>query len=393
MKVFKWLFYPLLFLSCVETYEINIQASKKYLIVEGTLTNIFDEPQTVRLFETSDQTEFTSSRFTRTIFTLDGKDEPLRNATVQVIENGINTYSLTEKEPGIYHMPSGFIAKENLGYQLIIGHPDGRRYESPVEVMPKVPEIKNFSVAFNPRGVVLSRLFNLRFPTHDFFVDFDDPAGEQNFYQWTWRVFENIDFCETCPRSLYDADSDSCFPDSRVRSFEIYDYRCPGFCWEIFEGEDLQIFSDVFTNGQPQKAKLVAQVPVLQANRCLVVIFQQSLSPGAFRYLKLLESQSINSGSLADTPPAPIKSNVKNVNNPDELVIGYFTASSTSELRHMLDRSDAPDVPRDRIFSVLNNRDAFPEPPNLYREIVPFAPCKSKKNRTPNAPRNWQFGE
>ena len=180
--------------------------------------------------------------------------------------------------------------------------------------------------------------------------------------------------------------------DTNLHPNNLFDYSCSGFCWEIFPGEDIQIFSDVFTDGQPQKGKLVARVPVLQSNTCLIVIQQKSLTAGAFRYLKLVESQSVKSGSLADTPPAPIKSNVLNKNKPEELVLGYFTASSVSEVRHMLNRSDVQGALPDHLFAVLNNRDPIFEPDGVYRPLVPLATCEASVNRTPIAPRNWQFG-
>ncbi|MFT5885687.1 MAG: hypothetical protein ACI9IP_002148 [Arcticibacterium sp.] len=400
MKLISWHFFAIafLFLACVDTYDVSIEGSRKYLIVEGSITNIFDEDQTIRIFETDDQSDFISTDFTKTIFSKNNEAVPVENASVEVIENGSVIYSLNEISPGFYEMPNGFLAQVGNEYQLKFSTTDGKAYASSTELMKPVPDVSNYEIRFNPTGVKKTRLFNIQTATHDFYLDFNDPEDEVNFYSWSWTDYEIQNVCHTCKQGLY-------FPVDEVAglperceintSFNVntsYDYKCQSLCWEIYDGDDITIFSDVFTNGQPQKNKLVAQVPAFQLNSCLVTIQQKSLTPGAFRYLKLIEDQSVNSGSLADTPPAPIKSNVLNVDAKEELVLGYFTASAVKEVRHMLNRSDAPNLLPDRIFSILNNRDVVFELDGQFRPLVPLAPCLSSSTRTSDAPRNWQFG-
>ncbi len=389
----------LLIAACVDTYDITINASKKYLIVEGTITNVPDQKQTVRLFETDDQSEFVSTEFTKTIVSPNNQATPIINAKVNVIENGTQEYTLAQTEPGVFSMPNGFFAQIGNTYQLKVVLADGRKYTSSIQKMNDVPAIKNFTIKYNPIGIKTARLYNIQIPTHDFFVEFDDPSTEQNFYSWTWADYEIQKICSSCRGGLYTkldgtATSDgTCVPNNNLPGNNLFDYYCDGFCWEIFESTDINLFSDNFTNGQSQRNKLVAQIPVLQKNTCLVTIQQKSLTPEAFRYLRLLQEQSVNSGSLADTPPAPIRSNVSNDADVKELVLGFFTASAVTEVRHMLSRSDAPGAIDDRLFGVLNNRDPIPEPDGVYRPLVPLALCKQSSNRTPNAPRNWQFGQ
>ncbi|WP_304232129.1 DUF4249 domain-containing protein [Jiulongibacter sediminis] len=398
-RLLLFFFFLTLFFSCVDTYDVRISGSKKYLIVEGTITNVSDERQRVKIFETDDQSEYVSTQFSKTIFSPDSEALPVQGAEVKILENGSTSWNLTETEPGIYDMPQTFFANLGRTYQLQIKMPDGRNYESSVEEMLPVADIENFEVRLNLEGIQTPRLYNIRIPTQDFYLDFKDPAGEQNFYSWSWTDYEIQKICHTCKQGRYyteDGTASSegdCVIDSNLHPNTLYEYECSGFCWEIFPGEDIQIFSDVFTDGQLQTKKPIAQVPALQKNTSLVVIQQKSLTPGAFRYLKLIEDQSVNSGSLADTPPAPIKSNVLNINKPEELVLGYFTASSVKELRHMLSRADVPGVLPDHLFAALNNRDPILEPESEVRTFIPLATCRASENRTPIAPRNWQFGQ
>ncbi|WP_341228467.1 DUF4249 domain-containing protein [uncultured Arcticibacterium sp.] len=384
--------------ACVDTYSVSIEGSKKYLIVEGTITNVSDQRQIVKIFETDDQSDFVSTEFSKTIFSIDNEAIPLENIMVEVYENESIVYQMIEKAPGVYEMPSGFFAEVGNTYQLKFTTTDGLKYESSVEEMLPVAEITNFEVKYNEEGITKPRLYNLKIPTHDYYLDFDDPAEEVNFYSWSWTDYEVQNICHTCQQGRFFTKEElgtatgECVTDDALHPNNIYDYYCQGFCWELFEGEDIQIFSDVFTNGQSQKGKLVAQVPAFQSNSCLVTIQQKSLTAGAFRYLKLIEDQSIKSGSLADTPPAPIRSNVVNINQKEELVLGYFSASAVKEVRHMLNREGITGIRKDNLFSILNNRDPVPETDGDFRFPIPLAPCVASETRTPVAPRNWQFG-
>ncbi|MCU1382680.1 MAG: hypothetical protein JWL71_1377, partial [Acidobacteria bacterium] len=165
-----------------------------------------------------------------------------------------------------------------------------------------------------------------------------------------WTLWEIQKMCSTCNQGKYYLFDDKngvngdCFKDLTLNYNNIYDYYCEDLCWDIFYSSDINIFADTYTNGQSQKDKLVAQIPVHQSNPCLVSLQQQSLTPAAYRFLKLLQDQTVNTGTLADTPPAPIQGNVVNVNDKNELVIGFFTASSVSEYRTMLWRKNTRNV-------------------------------------------------
>ncbi|MDZ7935097.1 MAG: DUF4249 family protein [Emticicia sp.] len=156
----------------------------------------------------------------------------------------------------------------------------------------------------------------------------------------------------------------------------MFDYTCGTSCWDIFYSSDINIFSDIFTDGQLQKNKLVAQIPLYQSNQCLVGIQQMSLSPNAFRYFKLIQDQSINTGTLADTPPAPIKSNVYNKDDAGELVLGYFSVSSVYEQKYMLTRKNATGAGLNALFLTKNNRLPQPEGSSVERLDIPLAICK-----------------
>ena len=384
-------------ISCIDPYKVNIQAEQSYLIVDGYITDL-DEPQTISIFETNESANYKSSQFTSTISPKASDIVAVTKAKVSVIENEQKTFDLIEYQPGYYRTPLNFVGRIGSSYKLIIEKSNGTRYESTQERLVEVPEIGTLYDKFNPKGVKDINYGNGTIATNDIYIDFIDPSAERNFYRWKWSSYELQNICASCKQGYYvrlgdNATADGkCIQDITLPGFNYFDYYCEALCWDIFQGNKIDIFSDVYTNGQTQYDKVVAQVPAYQSNPCLVVVQQMSLSANAFRYLKLIEDQSENTGTLADTPPAPIKGNVTNTKNPSEIVLGYFSASSVSEIRYMMSRQNTVGAIKNGIFKYQSKRDPTPESESDERPFIPLAVCKSSISRTALAPKNWQFG-
>lgn len=384
-------------LSCVDLYRVDIAASKTYLVVEGTLTTLTDR-QYIQIARTKSNSVFRSTEFTATIVAQRGGTEPVTGATVSVLENGQIRHRLTEDSPGRYAMPVEFIGKVGHSYQLDIETPSGERYQSRPETLAATPPIKRVYERFNSRGILDRTTSVGQIATNDFYIDFDDPANERNFYRWTSITYELQSVCASCRGGRYyplllpsGVQSGECRTDNTLPANNFFEYECDAFCWEFFPGTSLTIFSDVFTNGTPQTDLLVAQVPLYQRNPCLVVIQQIGLSANAYRYLKLIQDQSVNTGTLADTPPAPIQGNITNVADPTELILGYFGASQVEEVRYWLTRNNTEGAVFNSLFAIKTGRQPVFESPSDVRDIVPKARCITAGNRTAISPAGWRF--
>ncbi len=53
-------------------------------------------------------------------------------------------------------------------------------------------------------------------------------------------------------------------------------------------------------------------------------LYMETLTPEAFKYWNKVSLLLTQSGSFFDAPPGAIRGNVTNVNQPEELVLGYF---------------------------------------------------------------------
>jgi hypothetical protein len=381
--------------SCVESFDVDINTSKGYLLIDGTITDLVEQ-QYISIARTNPDVSYTSSEFTSLINPPRKSSIPLTGAVIKLTVNNSQSITLSELEPGTYILPNDFKGIVGNSYKLSILTKDGKKYESSDEKMLPVAPVKRVTETFNAKGIRKLSIYGENTPTNDLYVDFDDPVNEKNFYRWRWYDYETIKFCETCLRGrYYQVQTDKglrgvCLQDNNLRPNEIYDYQCQDVCWDIFPSSDIIIFSDVYTNGQPQNNKLVAQVPLYQTNPCLVNIQQMSISANAYRYYKLIQDQSVNTGTLADTPPAPIRSNVYNVNDQTELVLGYFTASSVYQVPTMVYRKNATMGEFDSIFKYLNNRTPRGELVSFERGKIPDALCIPSKTRTPNYPYGWK---
>ena len=398
MKSFYQFFISLFLVGlvgCVDNYQVTIQTTKGYLLVDGTITDL-DEPQNITISRTAENATYASSQFTSTVKSEQQIETPITKANVKLIVNGTETWQFAETEDGSYQLPLNFKGKVGNSYQLVF-QIDGNSYESTSEKMEAAVPIKKMVEVFNPKGI--KGVFKGResIATNDIFADFEDTPNVRNFYRWRWVDWEIQNICETCQQSLYYLFQNdkgeiygNCVKDATLDFNHVYDYQCDGLCWDIFKSSGINIFADNIGDGQTQKGKLVAQIPLFQANPCLLSIQQMSLTANAYRYFKLIQDQSVETGTLVDTPPAPIKSNLTNLNDKGELVLGFFSVSSVYEVRQMLSRKNTNGGISNGLFITINNRTPNFEFASLERFFVPFAVIKNSKTRTSVKPYGWQ---
>lgn len=368
--------------ACVEPYNPSLTLSADVLIVEGTLTDL-PETQFVKL---------SRSR----VYGKTSATTPVTAARVEVVVGGTQSLSLRETPGGVYLLPGDFRAKVGERYQLRFRVGDNA-YESSVETMRTGSVIGKVYDSFDARGI--PNAARDRFiPAHLIYLDTQDPPGERNFYRWSWTLWEAQAWCASCQQGRFLTNNPitndgTCLTDSRLPRDNFFDYGCATRCWDIFQSFDLNLFSDVYSNGNPIRGRLVAKIPYYQIQPALVEIRQYALTAGAYRYFKLFEDQTQSTGGLADTPPAPIVGNVRSLSNDQEPIVGYFSASPVSTVRYWLDRRNASG-PAVGLFQTLFGREAIPEPTAILPPPLGFRPpsarCLPSDTRTPVQPEGWR---
>ncbi|UFH54404.1 DUF4249 domain-containing protein [Spirosoma sp. KNUC1025] len=348
--------------SCVDPADIVINTSVDVLVVDGTITNLA-EPQLIRLNHAQ------SDRLTGRSGTT-----PITKASVEVLVDSSEVIVCHETEDGTYQLPADFKAQIGHAYQLRFTLSDGMQYVSTQQIMQPVPPIDRVTARFNATS--------LPFPLesggdyragHDIFVSWQDPANQQNYYRWEWKLWEKQDWCRSCRQGVYAVNTilphtyqDKTFYVSGENLFEdcfiptnyleaaqppfhseqyVYDYPCRTQCWEILHSYAIDTFDDQYSNGRQIQERNVAQIPYYDSTACLVEIRQLSLPKSAHAYFKQFQDQTQNTGGLADTPPSAPVGNIRNKNNPQERIVGFFTASAVSAVRYWLDRKDVKGLP------------------------------------------------
>ncbi len=110
-------------------------------------------------------------------------------------------------------------------------------------------------------------------------------------------------------------------------------------------------------------------------------IVQQSLSEGAFKYWKELNTIIDRDGSFFETLPAIVRGNFKQLENPAEIVFGYFYTTMEDSIRIFISQDEA-EFPTPMCREVAD-RETFNSQPNLCRN------CLLKAGSTVNKPDFW----
>lgn len=360
-------------LSCIEPYNLDVVSNRKILTIEATITDL-NEEQTVAI------NEFINNNNS-------GYNTPVKKAVVEIIVDGKDRIPLTEKPAGgIYALPASFKLKYGSKYKLVFTKADGTKYESTEDAVTQVPKIDKIYDELNTKSIQSGEV-NL--PAHEIYIDTQDPADTRNNYIWTYKFWERQGICISCQDGRYfttPAPLGACRLEPRYEG-QTFDYECAGNCWDIFYSTELNVYNDIYSNGKLIKDKIAARIPFYQATGCLVEIKQQSVSEQAYRYLKLMVEQTQNTGSLADTPPAALIGNIRNINDGEESVAGFFMVASVYKVNYWLSRENAlkyaSPIGLLEGGRIMNLEPAAPPRP-------PQAPCVASRNRTPIRPDGWR---
>lgn len=290
--------------ACVDPLELQIDTGQKSLVVSGMVTDQNDSTlNKVTLTWTS---PFDSEKQQVVV-------ERVRNATVTVQDNLGNSMPLYEGPAyGVYTLNrEDFRVEQGRSYTLHIRLPDGREYASRPELLRPVPALQGIGYEFkefidvvrNSAGMLIER----RSVGFEVKAKVQDPSERGNYYRWdTEGVFE-----------FYTNTGDK--PD-------------PSVCWANMGSINTKVVAsdDRLVNGRYFEQP-VAVVPADIPTKYRIKIRQFSLTGEAYEFWRLFNQQQSSVGSIFDPPPARINGNMYSVNNPDERVVGYFTASAMVE--------------------------------------------------------------
>ncbi len=339
------LLFFLLVPSCIDPIDFSKGNDSKELVVDGLITNE-PGPYTVYLTRTSAYNAFTYI------------NESVEGAIVTISDDMGNSETLTETSIGIYKTAhDGMRGLSGREYKLEIKTSDGQQYMSRPEWLNAVPNIDSVYYEKGQQEELDDDNRLITFEGFQVYMDTRDPEDINNFYRLAWAGTHEI---RTQPlkykEGLISVPRDCCET-----------------CWVTDVPGQIDVFDDAFYDGNQITKRPVTFVRIKKdavgrhfRGKYHVEVRQLSLSKEAYDYWLFIQNQMISAGSIFDPPPAAIVGNIKNVNEPETTVFGYFGASAVSKKSFFIPESEAPYLPSDTLI--------FEDDCRRFRMSTPYKP-------------------
>ncbi|WP_113925154.1 DUF4249 domain-containing protein [Cognataquiflexum aquatile] len=340
--------YLLLPFSCIDKLDFVGETEEGQLVIYGLLTDT-DEKQVVNVSQT-------------TIFGFPPKGVP--NAQVSLLTSSGERYSYFSIGNGDYEL-NDVKAIEGKSYALEVVL-DGNVYLSKYESVPKwqAEDVLSFTFTNEP--------FRTESPESVFTLNSETtlPATQDPIYL-RWTVEETYFWPLVWLKGTG-------FPPPPPP---------PCFISDAIEPNRLNLFDGSGTS--TRKATFVMGKRMVDNSFLYPFFFsvkQLSINREAYEYWEKIKIVINNQGSLFDIPPAPVFGNISNVEDRNEIVLGYFEVAKTKVTRINTTRADVP-------FYLVD--------PCLWSPVIPedsyAAECRSCAVRaqgrrwTNDAPEWWKF--
>lgn len=305
--------------GCTDPIFFDTSQSQSLLIIDGAITNE-PGPHHIVLARSA---QFAGVRE-------GGNELRVFGATVTISDDLGNEVTLTEYDTGNYVTPNSFHGEIGRTYILNIETPDDKRYVSTPQKLPPTGNIDNVYHEFVQEEILKEgALIKVNRVRYD--VDFTFTQPEQ-YFRWDWESTYMF------PTKCYLEDpGPTCNPALALNM----DPNPPRWCYvsdslpanfvNITSREDFTTASilDHRMASLPYDARFV--------RRLGFKAIQHSLSKEAYDYWKLVETQVGSNGTIFDPSPVRITGNMVNVNDEEEIVLGFFGAYGVTSRRDYAD--------------------------------------------------------
>ncbi len=284
--------------GCKRQFEPpELKVNYNYLVVDGVMLNSPDSATTFVLSRTR--------KLSDTVLNI-----PETNAVVNIEGSAGENFQLNEVSAGNYSA-NGLTLNTTSTYRLKIATASGGQYLSDFVEVKQTPQIDSLNYK-QPGDLTI-------------YVNAHDAANATKYYRW--------DYVETVQ---YNAQNQSeigvnnglmYFRDSTNQIYK---------CWHITNSTDILIGSTAAL-----MEDVVNQFPIITIPqnsekvglRYSILVKQYAITQPAYLYYQILKKNTEQQGSIFDVQPSQLKGNIHSVNNPDETVVGFITASNVQQQR------------------------------------------------------------
>ena len=297
-------------LSCKKPYSPPaIKVDNRFLVIDGTLVNSVDSPS---VFTLSRTVRLTDSTFA---------SSPEPGALVSVEGENGDIHKFNELPGGVYKS-TPILLNASARYRLTIITSNGEEYASDYVAVKQSPPID--SLTWQQQNDVM------------IYLDTHDPLNNTKYYRW--------DFTETYQ---YEAPLNAELSQSNGHLYYVDNTPNQTYdCWRSVNSSDILIGSTVALSQDVISKAPITIVPKNSQKISIkysILVKQYALTQDAYQYFSILKKNTENLGSIFDAQPTQLAGNIHSVKKPDEVVIGYFTASSVTQKRLFITKYDVRD--------------------------------------------------
>lgn len=288
-------------LSCIDEYWPETTSYENLLVVDGRITN-GPGPFTVSL---SISSRVNSPQII-----------PYSDCQVSVMDNSGESIEFSQVSPGVYRS-AGNGEKGIVGrsYKISIQSPAGNYYESDFEELHSPATIDSVYPILESKT---DPNYDYELSGYQFYVNTTSPGESTSYYLWRLeQTYEyNSDFFI---HFLFDGNIHPFNPSDSLYT-----------CWITESLHDIYVFgtselSSPNLSNYPLNY-VSTETRALSVRYCLLVK-QYTLGEEAFRFWNEVYHQNAGETSLYAQQPFQVRGNIKNINDEQEPVLGYFTVA------------------------------------------------------------------
>jgi hypothetical protein len=264
--------------------------------------------------------------------------DPVSGSLVEVIREDGEFREFLEFSPGYYkaELDETFL-QTGASFMLHVSTPDGNEYESRFDMLRPVPAIDSLYYEVESNSFVYGSdpVGGIRF-----YLDFT--YDDKDYEYIRWDLTETYEYHNSVDLEYYFLDLDHVIKP--VPDTSIY-YICY-ITNELFQIHSMYLGSLDFGHYVKKPFSFVPNYEQEQKlhHKYSLLVRQYSLGEEAFYYWNDLKKNSQEQGSLFDSQPALLKSNIRNVNDENEYVLGFFSMAGMVEKRAFAIEPDGLDL-------------------------------------------------
>jgi hypothetical protein len=292
--------------TCIDPYSPKLKGYDSLLVVDGLITDA-NTSYTVKL--------------SRTFQDINGSREAVSGAIVTIMDDAGTSHNLGEAGYGLYKTDSlefrGIVGRT---YTLHITTREQDQYFSDPCLMQSVPDIDSIYFARDQELVN-----NGTESDEGIRIYLDSKPGDNNqYYRWSYE--ETWKFSILVPKQFNYINKNTFLP-----------VHMQQYCWKNHSSDEV-IIGSVYSG----QAGSVWKEPITfigsnKSDRLMIeysiLIKQYSISKNEYDFWDNLSKVNETGSDIFASQPFPVISNIHNINNPAERVLGYFQVSAVKEKR------------------------------------------------------------